>query len=158
MLIPWQWKAEVCWLPAAPGPSYWWPALWSAVYPPPHARRSEAWSYPSPTERERKKTKNNQIQRIRTSDSPPLDGSLTLVIILRLQIQWRWNLWRFSQQRWVIFQGSHTYTVHTHTVDIQNRWWDIQFITGCTGNNRPFSARSHASGIWDPPERAWDGQ
>ena len=46
--VPWQRKAEVWRLPAALGPSCWWPALWSAVCPPPRARRSEAWSCPSP--------------------------------------------------------------------------------------------------------------
>lgn len=49
--VPWQRMAEVWKLPAAHGPSCWWPALWSAVYLPPRAHRSEAWSCPSPAER-----------------------------------------------------------------------------------------------------------
>ena len=93
---PWRRKAGVWRLPAALGPSCWWPALWSAVYPPPRARRSEAWSCPSPAETKKTPQKNKspsaswEVALTQSAGNwnfkaPPLDGSITPLIVREMR-------------------------------------------------------------------------
>lgn len=84
--------AEVWKLPAAHGPSCWWPSLWSAVYLPPHARQWEAWSCPSPAATAKQpirtlddwwaavKSPTSQDWNLRT---PPQGGSVVSLITRR---------------------------------------------------------------------------